>query len=158
MLRYYPQAVAGLVGFALIFYLLTGLLIFYKDYTALKDVEEKRAAIRSRASGMLEAKKKLDLLSGDHQALSGFLGRSTMAARVMSSLSTVLPKEAWLISLTVDDKGAIEIEGFTNRTAALIMALEKSRKFRNVSYTAPIITKDGEERFALKLEVAASDQ
>lgn len=156
--RYYPQAVAGLASFALIFYLLTGLLIFYKDYAALKDVEGKRAAIRSRASGMLEAKKKLDLLSGDHRALSDFLGRSTMAARVMGSLSAILPKEAWLISLTVDDKGAIEIEGFTGRTAALIMALEKSHKFRNVSYTAPIITKDGEERFALKMEVADRDQ
>jgi len=157
ILNSYPQAVAGLAALAMIFYLLTGLLIFYKDSTALKDVEEKRAAIRNRASGMLEAKKKLDLLSGDHQVLSDFLGRSTMAARVMSILSSVLPKEAWLISLTVDDKGMIEIEGFTNRTASLIMALEKSHKFRNVSYTAPIITKDGEERFALKLEVSGSD-
>ncbi len=158
MMNYYPQAVAGLASCALIVYLLTGLLIFYKDYTALKDVRERRAAIRSRASGMLEAKKKLDLLSGDHVALSDFQGRSTMAARVVSSLSAVLPKEAWLINLTVDDKGAVEIEGFTNRTAALIMALEKSHAFRNVSYTAPILTKDGEERFALKMEVVAGDQ
>ncbi|MBA4372811.1 MAG: hypothetical protein C0402_08085 [Thermodesulfovibrio sp.] len=158
LLAYYPQAVAGLASCALLFYLFTGFLIFYKDYTELKHVEEQRAAIRSRASGMLEAKKKLDLLGGDRQVLSDFLGRSTTAATVMSSLSALIPKEAWLVSLTIDDKGAIEIEGFTNRTAALILALEKSHLFRNVSYTAPIITKDGEERFALKLEVAVSDK
>lgn len=158
LLAYYPQAVAGLASCALLFYLLTGLLVYYKDYTALKQVEDQRAAIRSRAAGMLETKKKLDLLGGDRQVLAEFLGRSTVTARVISSLSALAPKEAWLVSLSVDEKGGLELEGFTNRTAALILALEKSHLFRNVSYTAPIITKDGEERFALKLEVAGSDK
>lgn len=157
-LDYYPHAIAGIASAALIFHLLTGLLIFYKDYRALRETEAARAAIRSRAAAILESKKKSDLLESDRGLLSDFQRSSTVAARAMSRLSSGLPKEAWLISMTVDDKGRIEVEGFTRRTPALVMDLEKSHLFKNVSYTAPIITKDGEERFALRMEVAALDQ
>jgi len=157
-LDFVPYAIAGMIAAAVLLYLLTGLLIFYKDSRALRDIEARRAAIKSRASGMLEARKKLDLLSADQRALAEFSGRSTIAVRTFSSLSTTLPKSAWLINMTVDDKGRIEIEGFTNRTSALIMAFEKSGLFKDVSYTAPIITKDGEERFALRMEATGHAQ
>ncbi len=71
----------------------------------------------------------------------------------MSELSEVLPKDSWLINIAVDDKGKVEIEGFTRKTSSVIAALEKSKAFKNVAFSAPILARDGEERFALTMEV-----
>jgi hypothetical protein len=65
----------------------------------------------------------------------------------------VLPKDAWLVSFSADEKGKVEVEGFTKKTSDLVIAIEKSRAIRNVSFSSPIVAKDGEERFSLKLEV-----
>jgi hypothetical protein len=45
------------------------------------------------------------------------------------------------------------MEGFSRKTADLVLALEKSGHFRAISFSAPIISREGEERFSLKLEV-----
>ena len=44
------------------------------------------------------------------------------------------------------------MEGFSPMTADLIVALEKSKAFKNIAFSAPIISKDKVERFALKME------
>ncbi|MDA8083485.1 MAG: hypothetical protein M0024_07505 [Nitrospiraceae bacterium] len=152
--HYFPRASAAIGAAAISVYLLTGLMIYYKDSSALTEIETRRTAIRSRASGLLEAKKKLDALDSSRRVLSEFRGRSTVAVGALAGLSEILPKEAWLISLTVDEKGKIEMEGFAARSSSVVMALEKSHLFRDIAYSAPIITKDGEERFALKMEMA----
>jgi hypothetical protein len=36
-----------------------------------------------------------------------------------------MPANSWLISISVDDKGKVEIEGFAAKTADLVVALEK---------------------------------
>jgi hypothetical protein len=45
------------------------------------------------------------------------------------------------------------MEGFASRTSDLVVALEKSKAFKNISFSAPIISRDRQERFALKMEV-----
>jgi hypothetical protein len=150
---YYPYLIGCLAASALVLFLLTGLLTYYRELTTLKSVETRRLSIKGKASGVLEARKKLDLLQNDRKVLSDFLGRSNVAIKAMSDLSTLLPKDAWLINFSVDDKGKIELEGFSGNTSELVVALEKSKVFRNVSFSAPVIAKEGEERFALKMEV-----
>ncbi len=82
-----------------------------------------------------------------------FQNRSNMSIRILNTLSKILPTDSWIINLSVDDKGRVEMEGFTKKTAGLVLALEKSKAFKNISFSAPIIAKDSEERFALKMEV-----
>jgi hypothetical protein len=53
----------------------------------------------------------------------------------------------------VDEKGLVEIEGFSRKTSDLVTALDKSKLFKDIAFAAPILSRDGEERFSLKFEV-----
>ncbi len=150
----YPFAIGGLAAASILLFLLTGMVGYYKDWSALRSIEARRAAIRTKEAGTLQERRKLESLQDDGRTLLGFLGRSNTAIKALKELSDALPKDAWLVSFSADDKGRIEIEGFTKKTTDLVMAIEKSNAFRNVSFSSPIVAKDGEERFSLKLEVA----
>ncbi len=151
---FYPFVVGGLAVASLLLFLLTAMVGYYKDWSVLRSIEVKRAAIRTKEAGMLETRKKLGSLQSDGRTLLDFLGRSNTAIRALKELSDVLPKDAWLVSFSADEKGKIEIEGFAKKTTDLVMAIEKSEAFKNVAFSSPIVAKDGEERFSLKLEVA----
>jgi Tfp pilus assembly protein PilN len=150
---YYPYIIGGLAAATVLIFLLTGMLAWYKDWRASTEIEAKVSAIKSKASGIIDAQKKLDLLQSDLGVLLEFQNKSNMTIRVLSTLSKTLPKDAWLMNLSIDDKGKVEMEGFTNKTATLVVALEKTKAFKNISFSAPIISKNNEERFALKMEV-----
>jgi hypothetical protein len=152
---YYPFIITGLAAASLLFFLLTGVVSYYKDWSTLHSIEAKRASLRTREAGMLEVRRKLESLQGDRKILLDFLGRSNVAVKAMKELSEALPKDAWLVSFSADEKGKIEIEGFTKKTSDLVVAIEKSKAFKNISFAAPIIAKDGQERFSLKLEANA---
>jgi len=150
---YYPYMIVGLAAATILIFFLTGVVTWYKDRRALERSEARISTIKSKASGMIEAQKKMDLLQNDRKVLIDFLNRSNRSVRIVSTLSKTLPVNAWLISLSIDDKGRVEMEGFSPATADLIVALEKSKAFKNISFSAPIISKDKVERFALKMEV-----
>jgi len=150
---YYPYIIGGLAAATILIFLLAGVIAWYKDWSTSKEIETKIAAIKSKASGTIEAQKQLDLLQSDRGVLLEFQNKSNVAIRVLSTLSNTLPKDAWLMNLSIDDKGKVEMEGFTAKTSNLVVALEKSNAFKNISFSAPIISKDREERFALKMEV-----
>jgi len=149
---YYPYGIGGLAAAALLVFLLTGAVVYYKDRSALKNTESKIASIKSKASGVIEAEKKLDILRNERSVLLDFQNRSNLSVKVLSTLSKILPADIWLINISIDDKGKVEMEGFAAKTADLVVALEKSKTFRNVSFSAPIISKGKEERFAIKME------
>lgn len=149
---YYPYAVGGLIAATLLLFLLTGVVGHMKDLKALRDVEERRSAIRKQAHGVIEARKKLDLMRNDIKAIDGFVRGCGVVTRSLGELSRTIPDNAWLVNMSIDDKGKIEIEGLGRRTSDLVMALEKSKAFSNVGFSAPVTVKDGEERFSLKME------
>ncbi len=150
---YYPFIIGGLAATAVLVFFLSGVIIYFKDRRALAITEAKIMTIRNKASGVIEAQKKLDLLQTDRSVLLDFRNRSNLSIRVLDTLSKIMPADAWLISISVDDKGKVEMEGFAAKTADLVVALEKSKSFKNVSFSAPIISRGREERFALKMEV-----
>lgn len=149
----YPYAIAGCAATAAAFFLLTGIVAYLKDIYTLNTTERKISAIQTQAAGVIEARKRLDALRDDRNTLVDFFDRSNLAIRAMSELSQSVPDDTWIINLSLDDKGSIELEGFSRKTADLVLALEKSGHFRAISFSAPIISREGEERFSLKLEV-----
>lgn len=149
----YPYLIGGLAAAALIFYLATGFTAYLKERATLRGIENRISELKGRAAGVLEARRKLEALGGARKAVVEFRARSAVATRALRDITDVLPKDAWLISFSVDDKGAVELEGMAARTSSVISALEKSALFKNIAFSAPIISRDGSERFALKLEV-----
>lgn len=150
----YPNIIGGLAVGALGLFLLTGFVAYFKDASALRRIESRIETIKSKASGVIEARKKLEALQDDRKTLLAFQTRSNMAIRVLKDLTTVVPDNAWIINLAVDEKGLVEIEGFSRKTSDLVTALDKSKLFKNISFAAPILSRDGEERFSLKFEVS----
>ena len=150
----YPYIVGGFAAAALCLYLLTGVIAYYKEARVLHRIEARIETIKSKASGVIEARKKLEALQDDRKTFLDFQKRSNTAIRVLKELTRSVPDNAWIINLVVDDKGLVEIEGFSQKTSDLIMALDKSKLFRNISFAAPILSRDGEERFSLKFEVS----
>lgn len=149
----YPHIIGGLAAAALCLYLLTGFVAYVKDARALRRIESRTATIKSTASGVIEARKKLEALQDDRKTLLAFQNSSNLATRVLKDLTKVVPDNAWIINLVVDEKGFVEIEGFSRKTSDLIMALDKSKLFKNIVFAAPILSRDGDERFSLKFEV-----
>ncbi len=150
----YPFVIGGFAAAALLLFLLTGVFGYYKDSRALHSIEVQRAALKTKEAGTLQERMKREALLDDSRILLNFLGRSNTAIKALRELSDALPKDAWLVSFSADEKGKIEIEGFTKKTTDLVMGIEKSTAFRNISFASPIVAKDGEERFSLKLEVS----
>jgi len=149
----YPYIIGGLALAALCLYLLTGFVAYYKDARALRRIESRIENIKATATGVIEARKKLEALQDDRKTLLAFQNRSNMATKVLKDLTTVVPDNAWIINLVVDEKGLVEIEGFSRKTSDLITALDKSKLFKNIAFAAPILSRDNEERFSLKFEV-----
>lgn len=149
----YPYIIGGLATAALCLYLLTGFVAYAKDARALRRVESRIETIKSQASGVIEARKKLEALQDDRKTLLTFQARSNMAIKVLKDLTVAVPDNAWIINLVIDEKGLVEIEGFSRKTSDLVTALDKSNLFKNIAFAAPILSRDGEERFSLKFEV-----
>ncbi|MBI5847667.1 MAG: PilN domain-containing protein [Nitrospirae bacterium] len=150
---HYPYMIGGLAVAALCLYLLTGFVAYGKEVRTLRRIESRIETIKSKASGVIEARKKLEALQDDRKTLLVFQTRSNMAIRVLKDLTNVVPDNAWIINLAVDEKGLVEIEGFSRKTSDLVTALDKSKLFKNIAFAAPILSRDGEERFSLKFEV-----
>ena len=150
---YYPFIIGGLAAAVILVFFLTGVIAYYKERRALEKIEAKISAIRSKATGGVEARKKLDVLKNSRSVFFEFQNKSNFPVSVLATLSRTLPNDAWLINLSIDDKGKVEMEGFASKTADLVVALEQSKVFKNVSFSAPIISRDGQERFSLKMEV-----
>ncbi len=149
----YPYLIGGLAAAALCLYLLTGFIAYFKDARTLRRIESGIETIKSKASGVIEARKKLETLQDDRKTVLDFQYRSNMAVRVLRDLTKVVPDNTWIINFVVDEKGLVEIEGFSKKTSDLVTALDKSKLFQNISFAAPILSRDGEERFSLKFEV-----
>ncbi len=149
----YPYLIGGLAAAALFLYLFTGFVAYYKDVRTLRRIESRIETIKTKASGVIEARRKLEALQDDRNTLLAFQNRSNMAIRVLKDLTKVVPDNAWIINLVVDEKGLVEIEGFSRKTSDLVTALDKSKLFKDIAFAAPILSRDGEERFSLKFEV-----
>ncbi len=74
-----------------------------------------------------------------------------MKIRILVELSGILPKNAWLTSLSADEQGKLEIEGFADKAADIIPPLENSPMFKDVEFSSPVTMREGLERFSLKM-------
>jgi Tfp pilus assembly protein PilN len=93
-------------------YFLTGVITYYKDRRASERIEARIATLKSKASGIIETQRKMDRMQSELKTLVDFQNRSNRPIRIVSTLSKALPLNAWLINLSIDDKGRVELEGF----------------------------------------------
>lgn len=149
----YAYSLWSMAGLCVLFYFLTPVVGFYRDYASSRSVRQEIDGLKSTASELLEIRRELEEIRQKKRFLLEFQGRMNMPVKVLSAISEAMPKEAWLQGFSVDEKGKVEIRGFSNKSALLISPLEKSPVFRKVEFSNPVVTREGMERFSIRMEI-----
>lgn len=148
---YYPYAMGALTVLTVVLLFFNAVYSYYKDYAAMRDIEKRIEQIKGQASGLLEIKRKMESIYEKKKFLYEFQRKRNLNIKVLTELSRILPKDAWLTAMSVDEKGKIEIEGFAKRAAGIIEPLSKSELFTKVEFVSPIVSQDGQERFSIRV-------
>ncbi len=151
---YYPRAVAAMAAFAVALFFFTEIFSYYKDYAALKNIEEQIDRVKGKASVFLEARKKVESVYERKKFLYEFLEKKNLNIKAVAELSKTIPKDTWLTNMSIDEKGKIEIEGFSKRASSIIEPLSKSKVFKKVEFSSPIVSQDNQEKFSIKMVIA----
>ncbi len=150
---YYTVALWSMAALAVALYLLSPSLAYYKDYRALQQVRAERKELERTARELLQIQDELEDIRAQKAFILGFQERMNLPTRALSELSRLLPQEAWLMSLRIDASGKVELKGFARQSALLIEPLERSPLFRKVQFSTPVVTREGLERFSIKMEL-----
>jgi hypothetical protein len=151
---YYPYLLGTMAIVAVILFFLSEIYPYYKDSTALSNVEKRLEGIKAKASGFLEARKEMESIYEKKKFLYEFREKRNLNIKVLAELSTILPKDTWLIGISIDERGKIEIEGFSKHAAGIIKPLSKSKLFTKIRFTSPIVLQNNEEKFSVTMEIA----
>jgi general secretion pathway protein L len=111
--------------------------------TELAEVQPKVREVKALQDQIAETRRQLDILAG---------GQERRITALLKELSDVLPTDAYLTSLNLR-AGRLTLDGLARSASDVVAALEKSRHFKNVSFTSPTTHQGDKERFALVAEV-----
>ncbi len=150
----FPYVAAGLAALCVLLYLTTSVVAYYKEKRALDGVNASLQDMEKASHELLQTRKESETILDKRRFLQEFVARSNRKIGYIRDLSTALPDSAWLVSLNIDGKGRVEIEGYAERTADIIGPLEHSGAFKHVEITAPVLLREGLERFSIRMEVA----
>ena len=79
-------------------------------------------------------------------------GEEKRVTVLLKELSDVIPTDAYLTSINLRG-GRLTLDGMAHSASDLIAALEKSKHFKNVSFTSPTTRSGDKDRFSLSAEV-----
>jgi len=134
-----------------------GVLLLVWGGSALVKDELLRRQVRDQLVDMApqvrQVKVLQDEIAGLHRQLDVLTGGQERRVTVLlKELSEIIPSDAHLTALNLRS-GRLTLDGFARSASDLIAALEKSRHFRNVSFTSPTTKTGDRERFSLVAEV-----
>jgi Tfp pilus assembly protein PilN len=150
---YYPYALVLICAACVAIFFSTTVLAYIKDYRALKLVNSRIEELRTETREVIESERKVSAAQENLRFLVKFRSGKNVKIRILSELSKILPRSAWLTSISTDEQGKVEIEGFADKAADIIPPLENSPLFKDVEFSSPVIVKEGLERFSLKMQV-----
>jgi Tfp pilus assembly protein PilN len=144
-------ATMGLTGLVAVLALVFAFSALVKQRLMLRDVEAQVAQLQPKVSEVHQLQDEIDHLQEQLKVLSS--GEDVRATRVLRDLSELVPKEAYLTTLTLR-QGKVTMDGQATLASDLISTLEKSKRFRQVQFSSPTTRAGDKERFALSAEVA----
>ena len=121
-----------------------------KDELIRRQVRDELAAVgpqvkqvKALEDEIAEMHRQLDILTG---------GENRRATVLLKELSEIVPADAYLTALNLRG-GRLTMDGFAHSASDLIAALEKSKHFKNVSFTSPTTKAGDKDRFSLVAEI-----
>jgi Tfp pilus assembly protein PilN len=121
-----------------------------KDELIRRQVRDELAAVgpqvkqvKALEDEIAEMRRQLEILTG---------GENRRATVLLKELSEIVPADAYLTALNLRG-GRLTMDGFARSASDLIAALEKSKHFKNVSFTSPTTKAGDKDRFSLVAEI-----
>ena len=141
------MALAGLVAVLL---LVWGVSAMVKQRLLLRTVQQQVAVMQPKVREVHALQDEIGHLQKQLDILSS--GEDVRATRVLADLTELIPTDGYLTTLTLR-QGRITMDGQAAAASEIITALEKSKRFRNVTFSSPTTRAGDKERFALIAEV-----
>jgi Tfp pilus assembly protein PilN len=144
-------ATMGLAGLAGVLLLVLALSVVVKERLLLGEVQQQVSMLQPKVREVRGLQDEIESLKHQLKILTD--GEDVRATRVLRDLTELVPKEAYLTTLTLR-QGRVTMDGQAASASDLIATLEKSKRFRNVAFSSPTTRAGDKERFALAAEVA----
>ncbi len=130
-----------------------------RHQSALAGLEMRADTARAEAGNARLAMEASQMASARIEAMARQLRNRLPVARIVEELTVVIPDDAWLSDLRIEDE-RVEFTGFAKSAAALVPILEGSPLFEEVSLTSPVVLDNNEdkERFSMRLRLALRDR
>ena len=120
-----------------------------KDELTRRHVRDEIARVEPQVMEVKALQNEIEDLRHQIQTLSGEGKRATV---LLAELSDVVPTDAYLSAVNLR-AGRLTLDGMARSASDLIAALEKSKHFKNVSFTSPTTRSGDKDRFSLVAEV-----
>jgi len=120
-----------------------------KDELNRRHVRDELARVEPLVKEVKALQNESDDLRRQLKILTGEEKRVTV---LLKELSDVIPADAYLSSMNLR-AGRLTLDGMAHSASDLIAALEKSKHFKNVTFTSPTTRSGDKDRFSLTAEV-----
>jgi general secretion pathway protein L len=144
-------ATLALVGVMGVLLLVWGVSALVKDELLRRSVNADVAAIVPQVEEVRRLQDEIANLNGQIEILAS--GDDARATDLLSELTELIPSDAYLTTLTLR-AGRVTMDGHAKSASDIITALEKSKRFKKVSFSSPTTRAGDQERFALVAELA----
>jgi len=146
-----PRTLAGL---ALALAGLASIVALSRYDTALAELRERTAKVRTEAAAVRGAQERTDAAVADLARLQTAKLAQVPAVEVLEALSKLLPDSVWLSDLRLDGD-TLDINGLARSGAALPSLFSGSALFLDAALTAPVTLdpREDRERFSLRVRI-----
>jgi len=141
-------AMTALVGILL---LVLGTSTLLKDELLRRSVSNRLAELAPQVEQVRDLQDDIDTLRERLEILDE--GQDRRVVDLVESVTELVPTSAYLTSLAFR-RGRLTMDGQATSASDVLTALEKSRRFKKVTFSSPTTRAGDKERFALSAEVA----
>ncbi len=120
-----------------------------KDVMLRKEVQAHLEAVAPDVRDVKTIQNEIDELQHQVDIIGAQDGRVTT---LLKELTELIPTDAYLTTLNLRG-GRLTLDGMARSASDIITALEKSKRFKNVTFSSPTTKQGDKERFALSAEV-----
>jgi len=138
-----------LLALSLVLLIAWGGMAIVKDGMLRREVQAKLAAIQPDVDEVMALTDENEHLQRQVEILNAQEGRVTT---LLKELTDLIPSDAYLTTLNLRG-GRLTLDGQARSASDIITALEKSKRFKNVTFSSPTTRQGEKERFALTAEV-----
>lgn len=144
-----PLVTVGLLLLGLALALAEPAVTTLRDERYLARLDRAIAALEPEVREVERMVEEIEQARQEIETLKRLRDRAVHPLPVLKELTELLPGEAWLTNLNIDQKG-VELAGFATSASPLIPLLEGSPTLERVEFTSPVTARKDKEQFRLK--------